>query len=256
VVLRTRYFQQQQRGERQQCDDEPRGVLVLRELPEQRLREAATLAFDVARHRLREAAWTVLRKAGIDHRGLAGASRRDRARRERALTECVANDAEFLDAYEGLVREVVARELGRSFAYQFPPTLRVQPPCRGAGFCHSDADFGHQAGERNYWLPLTDFSSTRTALLVESKPGHGDFAPLALDYGFVAAFHGAVCRHFAPPNPGPFFRVSLDFRAAILADDDDIDSSALVFAGPLASHSRTFLFPSSSSSSSREAVAR
>ena len=46
----------------------------------------------------------------------------------------------------------------RCFYYQFPPTLRLQPgpSSRIGGRAHCDADYGHQDGEVNFWLPLTD----------------------------------------------------------------------------------------------------
>ena len=39
--------------------------------------------------------------------------------------------------------------------------------------------------------------------------------PLEVDYGTIAAFHGALCRHRAPPNASPYLRASLDFRVGV-----------------------------------------
>ena len=117
------------------------------------------------------------------------------------------NDAEVLSTGE------------TCFYYQFPPTLRLQPgpSDRIGGRAHSDAEYGHQDGEVNFWLPLTDYALTRTALWVESAPGRGDFHPLdcPCDPGSLVAFHGTRCRHVAAPNPSPHTRASLDFRIGV-----------------------------------------
>mmetsp|Transcript_79985 Transcript_79985/g.156414 ORF Transcript_79985/g.156414 Transcript_79985/m.156414 type:complete len:412 (+) Transcript_79985:56-1291(+) len=103
-----------------------------------------------------------------------------------------------------------------TFYCQFPPTLRLQPgPATRFGRPHNDAEYGHQVGEINFWLPLTNFSSTLTALWVESAPGLGDFAPLDMEHGVMAAFHGTLCKHHAEANPTTCTRVSLDFRVGI-----------------------------------------
>eukprot|EP00415_Alexandrium_ostenfeldii_P004271 UN4271 len=103
-----------------------------------------------------------------------------------------------------------------SFFYQFPPTLRLQPgPSLKARCVHRDAEFGHQVGEVNFWMPLTDYSRTRTTLWVESRPDAGDFLPLEIEYGAIAMFHGTLCRHSVPPNTTHCTRVSLDFRIGV-----------------------------------------
>lgn len=70
-------------------------------------------------------------------------------------------------------------------------------------------------GEINFWMPLTDYGLTQTTLWVESGPNTDDFHPLALDVGQIAMFHGTLVRHYAPPNPTNFLRVSMDFRVGI-----------------------------------------
>ena len=100
---------------------------------------------------------------------------------------------------------------------------RLQPPATdgarggggGGGREHRDADYGHQDGEVNFWLPLTDPERTRTTLWAESAPGAGDFHPLDVAQGEIAAFHGTRCRHRAPPNESSCARVSLDFRVGV-----------------------------------------
>ena len=103
-----------------------------------------------------------------------------------------------------------------TFWYQRPPTLRLQPgPSERFVACHDDAKYGHQAGELNFWLPLTDYAETRTTLWAESEPGRGDFHPLAPQVGQVAVFYGSFCRHKVPPNPSAHTRASLDFRVGV-----------------------------------------
>ena len=90
--------------------------------------------------------------------------------------------------------------------------LRVQPPSPVAiGVPHTDAHYGHQAGQINFWLPLVDVSETAT-LHVESTPGQGDYHPLNLRYGECARFYGNQCVHFTVPNQSDTTRLSLDFR--------------------------------------------
>ena len=44
-----------------------------------------------------------------------------------------------------------------TFYVQRPPTLRLQPgPSAFSVRPHSDAEYGHQPGELNFWVPLTD----------------------------------------------------------------------------------------------------
>lgn len=102
------------------------------------------------------------------------------------------------------------------FFYQYPPSLRLQPgPSEQFGRVHRDVEYGHQPGEINFWLPLTDYSLTRTCLWVESSPGSEDFHPVDVPYGFFLAFHGSLCRHHVPPNPSSYTRVSMDFRVGV-----------------------------------------
>eukprot|EP00759_Apiculatamorpha_spiralis_P010663 PhF_6_TR17407/c0_g1_i1/m.26646 len=141
------------------------------------------------------------------------------------LYQCVAADRAFLAIYERLVQDVIlpaiALEAGNKkkcvFWYQYPPSVRLQPgPCPDAFTrAHRDAEYGHQPGEINFWLPLTSHDMTQTSLWVESAPGVGDFHPLPLPYGQVAWFYGCLCYHYAPPNLSPFCRVSLDFRIGV-----------------------------------------
>jgi hypothetical protein len=50
---------------------------------------------------------------------------------------------------------------------------------------------------------------------LRSCPERGDFHPLPVGLGELAAFHGSLNRHYAPCNPSPYTRVSLDFRVGV-----------------------------------------
>jgi len=149
-----------------------------------------------------------------------------------ALYKAVKSNDEFLIAYEKLVVGVVLPKLkelllGESengkieFHFQFPPTLRVQIPSDLRCKTHSDDVYGHQFGEVNFWMPLTDYRKTCTTLWVENEneneneKGDDNFHPLEVDYGEISMFHGTVKKHFVPPNKSNSTRVSLDFRVGV-----------------------------------------
>tara|TARA_B110000091_G_C13796775_1_gene468221 strand:- start:51 stop:2345 length:2295 start_codon:yes stop_codon:yes gene_type:complete len=160
--------------------------------------------------------------------------------------KAVSSDQELLDMYVALVETVVVPHLKKqlvraeaeeeekkttntsdetttllaekkhTFYYQYPPTLRLQPgPNKQHGRTHRDAEYGHQRGELNFWMPVSYYSLTRTTLFVENSPGSKQFHPLALEYGKVGRFHGTLCHHYSPPNLSMCTRVSFDFRIGI-----------------------------------------
>mmetsp|Transcript_44736 Transcript_44736/g.57296 ORF Transcript_44736/g.57296 Transcript_44736/m.57296 type:complete len:291 (+) Transcript_44736:87-959(+) len=152
--------------------------------------------------------------------------------KQEALFRYISTNANFLGVYTRLLEEIVIPHLDhqlddvlndedetnetQTFWCQFPPTLRIQPgPSTRYGRPHNDAEYGHQIGEVNFWLPLTDYSETQTALWVESEPGLGDFHPLDCKVGSMTAFHGTLCKHHAAANPTTFTRASLDFRVGV-----------------------------------------
>uniref|UniRef100_A0A0G4I7W7 Uncharacterized protein n=1 Tax=Chromera velia CCMP2878 TaxID=1169474 RepID=A0A0G4I7W7_9ALVE len=116
--------------------------------------------------------------------------------------------------------------------FQSQPTVRVfcseeLPPSVSAngeafprgrfkslGRLHNDAEYGHQPGEVNFWVPLTRCNPSNT-MWVESVPGRADWRPLLLHPGEALRFHGTFCRHFTRCNCSGVTRVSLDFRLAI-----------------------------------------
>lgn len=203
------------------------------------LREEHVLRFDAGSYDLRSAAVAMLEAAG-PRLGFGGFDREAgevclehfRAKEEcfssfkveKQWRQCVAQDPAFLAEYERLAREVVCPylktriggEAPMTFYYQYPPTLRLQPgPSEQFRRVHRDAEYGHQEGEINFWMPLTDYSRTGTTLWLESSPGAGDFRPMEVEYGAVVVFHGTLCRHSVPPNASACTRVSVDFRVGV-----------------------------------------
>lgn len=151
------------------------------------------------------------------------------------IYKLVQSNEQFLQAYERLVLDVVvpfikcklieegdvAENEETDFHYQYPPSLRLQPGgndlhCKK----HNDLEYGHQIGEVNFWLPLTDFKSTETTLWVQEKVDNGRgrddcYHPLDINYGTAAMFHGTLLKHFVPANKSNFTRVSMDFRVGV-----------------------------------------
>jgi hypothetical protein len=103
-----------------------------------------------------------------------------------------------------------------TFYYQRPPTIRLQPgPAWAQVKSHNDAEYGHQYGEINFWIPLTDRRSTGVDLWCESRFQSGDYHPIPARIGEVIAFHGSAARHYVNANSSVNTRVSFDFRVGI-----------------------------------------
>lgn len=222
------------KGERELLASPP---AVAEDLPAA-LRVQDCLHFDRAVYNLRGEAAALLEVAGprVGFGSFPGSSREledfdasesvfSSFRYEKHWRQCVREAEEFLLVYERLIKEVVCPRLKAklregvpptTFYYQYPPTLRLQPG-RSEQFrrVHRDAEYGHQVGEINFWMPLTDYAKTKVTLWVESAPDAGDFSPMELDYGAIGMFHGTLCRHQVPANKSPFTRVSMDFRIGI-----------------------------------------
>lgn len=146
------------------------------------------------------------------------------------FSNAVDTNKEFLDLFDRFVVNVVLPQLKArlvenddiqaddeiEFYYQRPPTVRLQPGCARAHVrAHNDAEYGHQNGELNYWLPLTDREVTGVDLWCESSFQAGDYHPLAVNYGEVVSFHGSSCRHYVNANHSSKTRVSCDFRVGV-----------------------------------------
>jgi len=97
--------------------------------------------------------------------------------------------------------------------HQTIPTFRVHIPGTGKnlGSRHKDADYNHQPGEVNFWLPLTQVFGTNS-LWSESAPGKGDYHAFEAELGQVVRFWGNQCEHYTVENVENITRVSLDFR--------------------------------------------
>lgn len=147
---------------------------------------------------------------------------------QRYLSNQIRQDDAFLEVFDSFVREVVAPYLRNRLShewtshglvelyYQRPPTLRLQPgPAWAQVNVHNDAEYGHQYGELNFWVPLTSRHHTMVDLWCESQHSKGDYRPVCADVGEVAVFHGSSCRHYVPNNPSHATRVSFDFRIGI-----------------------------------------
>mmetsp|Transcript_5103 Transcript_5103/g.7384 ORF Transcript_5103/g.7384 Transcript_5103/m.7384 type:complete len:354 (+) Transcript_5103:77-1138(+) len=150
---------------------------------------------------------------------------------QKYLANLIAEDQEFMDTFDKFVLEVVIPwfksllsehkaidHLSKTeFYYQRPPTLRIQPgPSKSIVKSHKDADYGHQDGELNFWIPLVNLEKAgNTYLWVESEPESGDYHPIVVKFGEIASFHGSFCRHYVPANSSIYTRVSMDFRIGV-----------------------------------------
>ena len=115
------------------------------------------------------------------------ASRGTAPRKSRRRTTGRRRDVEALEelvlSYRAFICEVVAPHVAATFdgacdelVFQANPSLRVVVPGdRPSGRRHCDADYGHQPGQVNFWLPLARAHGPNT-LWVE---GLGD-APLMI----------------------------------------------------------------------------
>ena len=116
-----------------------------------------------------------------------------------------------------------ARRTMQRLIFQRLPTMRVQlaGADKALGPMHTDAGYGHQASEINFWVPLTaTHSNAKNTLWSESSPGRGDFAPFRVGYGQAVRFWGNRCRHYTVANEDAegSTRISFDLRA--VADCD------------------------------------
>ena len=148
----------------------------------------------------------------------------------RYFSEQVAADTEFIELFDKFAQEVAlpytkarlaktgaideSREI--TFYYQRPPTIRLQPgPSWAKVKPHNDAEYGHQNGELNFWIPFTDRTLNGVDLWCESKFQANDYKPIEAAPGQVISFHGSSCRHFVNTNSSPYTRVSMDFRIGV-----------------------------------------
>jgi hypothetical protein len=149
---------------------------------------------------------------------------------QKYLSGVVASNEAFLNLFDRFVSEVALPYLKRrlvasggveedkplTFYYQWPPTMRLQP---GPGWAkvkpHNDAEYGHQNGELNFWIPLTDRTLTTVDLWSETTFKADDYHPIPAEFGEAISFHGSSCRHYVNANSTDCTRVSLDFRVGV-----------------------------------------
>lgn len=150
---------------------------------------------------------------------------------QKYLSSRVNSDTTFLQRFDELVELVVIPWLKqrlvesgalsslaekRIYYVQRPPTLRLQPgPAWSQVKAHCDAEYGHQNGELNFWVPFTDRELNNVDLWCETTPGADDFRRIMADQGDIISFHGSSCRHFVNANTTQYTRVSMDFRVGI-----------------------------------------
>jgi len=149
---------------------------------------------------------------------------------QRYLSAQVLSNEAFLTLFDQFVAEValpyvkarlvacgaIDGDSSCTFYYQRPPTLRLQP---GPGWAkvnpHNDAVYGHQNGELNIWIPLTDRFLTKCDLWSESSHMAEDYHPIPAKVGEAISWHGSSCRHYVNANASPHTRVSFDFRIGV-----------------------------------------
>jgi hypothetical protein len=150
---------------------------------------------------------------------------------QKYLSDEVMADEKLLKVFDRLVKEVALPHLKRrlvsinavsdeegsvTFYYQSPPTLRLQPgPAWAQVKSHNDAEYGHQNGELNFWLPLTDRTLTGVDLWCETEFKADDYHPVPAKPGEILSFHGSSCRHYVNANAASFTRMSMDFRVGV-----------------------------------------
>jgi hypothetical protein len=149
---------------------------------------------------------------------------------QRYLSDMVASNSTFMEVFDRFVTEValpytkqrlvacgaVDEASPLTFYYQRPSTMRLQP---GPGWAkvkpHNDAEYGHQNGELNFWIPLTDRSLTGVDMWSETSFKADDYSPMPAEIGEAISFHGSSCRHYVNANSSNNTRVSLDFRVGV-----------------------------------------
>lgn len=124
---------------------------------------------------------------------------------QKYLSDQIQGNAEFLLLFDSFLENTIIPHLKQrlvctgaankdapiTFYYQRPPTLRIQPgPARAFVRAHDDAEYGHQNGELNFWLPLTNRRKTGVDLWCESSSKEGDYHRVMAEFGEVASFHG------------------------------------------------------------------
>lgn len=153
------------------------------------------------------------------------------------------NDAEFVETYELMLKNVIGTQITKKFVFQSTPTIRFHFPREG-GFnwnprFHSDIMLGHPPQEINLWLAICgardsasmsiasmkesvnllesfDLNFSQIAEKVQNDPEVAKHCvnisrPAELEYGQILAFDSR-CLHATQFNNTDWTRISLDFR--------------------------------------------
>jgi hypothetical protein len=122
-------------------------------------------------------------------------------------------EQELGDLYRRFVTYMTHLIFGDITVYhQTVPTFRMQFPNNvGVGEMHIDADYKHQDGELNFWVPLTPVWGSNT-IWVEASRGGLNYQPWTLRPGQVLVFDSVNWRHGNIRNNTGRTRVSFDFR--------------------------------------------
>lgn len=107
--------------------------------------------------------------------------------------------------------EIIIYQSYPSVRFQFMESVVIPP--------HKDSDHlsNHPLGEKNFIIPITEMSKTRT-IIIESEPDKKDFTPITLNPGDLFFFNGNTCTHYNEKNKENKLRISLDFRIILLKD--------------------------------------
>lgn len=123
--------------------------------------------------------------------------------------------------YKGFIADIVSPLFKEDFLYQSFPTFRVHLANNVAvGAFHTDAEFGHPAGEVNFIIPITKSDST-ASVWVETNKGSEDYRAIPLAPGRLVVFNGNELRHGNKINLTGKTRVSMDFRALPISKYDE-----------------------------------
>jgi hypothetical protein len=129
------------------------------------------------------------------------------------------------DLYRRFAAHMAKRIFGDTEVYhQAVPTFRVQFPNNfGVGEMHKDADYHHQNGEINCWVPLTPVWGANS-IWVEKTRGGYNYQPWNLKPGQLLVFDSVNWMHGNIRNSTGRARVSFDFR--LLPADKYADTGA------------------------------
>ncbi|XP_075265954.1 uncharacterized protein LOC142358443 [Convolutriloba macropyga] len=98
----------------------------------------------------------------------------------RRVKEAVLAKGELYKLYLAFILEWVAPRMDMAsgrLVFQAFPCLRLQPPSTHCiGKPHTDSSYHHQAGQINFWLPLTTVGGANS-LHIESEPGRRTSIP-------------------------------------------------------------------------------